>query len=135
VEGSCWTITSHAAGFYWMDYMNMQFPIYDFYEPAINGTGRTPISHPRPSRASSSMQSRLGHFDFNIGLDYNKTSLGTYAALNSAALPAGNIQERHQLYQYTPHRPSAATRPRLLQLSAVRAVFSGESNAFSRRSR
>jgi iron complex outermembrane recepter protein len=76
-------------GGYWMDYQDMQYPLFDINNPAA---GAATVKNLAPSTLKGiefSMQSRIGGLGVDLGLSFNKSSLGAIAALPDYRLPAG----------------------------------------------
>ncbi len=76
-------------GAYYMRYLQMQYPIYDIYDPAVGNGDAVNLDPSKIKGIAASMQSKFGHFGFNLGFAYNDSSLGAVTALNNAALPTG----------------------------------------------
>ena len=73
---------------YWMDYRDMQYPLFDINNPSA-GLNVENLAPSTLKGIEFSMQSRVGGFGVNLGVSYNKTSLGAVTALPDYRLPAG----------------------------------------------
>jgi len=78
-------------GLYYMEYINMQYPVYDIYNTTVGNGDDQNLGASRIKGIEFSAQSKFGGLNFNFSADYNKTSVGDLVALNSAALPPGTV--------------------------------------------
>jgi len=75
-------------GGYWMKYQNMQYQIFD----VANAAEGDIVEDLAPSTIKGiefSAQSKFGQLGFNMGADYNDSSLGSVTALPDYRLPPG----------------------------------------------
>lgn len=74
-------------GGYWMNYQDMQYPLFD-----INTAAGLNVENLAPSTIKGiefSMQSRVGGLGVSLGFAYNKSALGAVKALPDYRLPPG----------------------------------------------
>jgi iron complex outermembrane receptor protein len=78
-------------GAYYVNYQNMQYPLYDIEAANDTSTGNytANLATTKIYGFEVSAQSRFGGLGVNLGIGYNHSSLGAVTTLPSYALPAG----------------------------------------------
>jgi iron complex outermembrane receptor protein len=77
------------ADVYWMDYINMQYPVYDIYNVNVGNGDDENLAPSTIKGLELSAQSKLGPVGVSFGVDYNIAKLGSLTLLNSGQLPPG----------------------------------------------
>lgn len=113
-------------GGYWMDYRDMQYPLFDINTAA--GLNVENLAASTIKGIEFSMQARVGGLGVNLGLAYNKSSLGAVTGLPNYRLPPGfNTPVAHVQCG----SPSQTVNSPCFNYLPYEETVSGEQNPFS----
>lgn len=116
-------------GLYYMQYLNMQYPVYNTSQPAYGSQ----VENLQPSTIKGlefAMQSRFGHLGFDLGLDYNKSALGALTTLFTQTLP-GNSPYGFGTSSAPAQCPASGPVPGCFNYVPYETSVSGEPNPMS----